>query len=161
MRNDAPEVETVSLDVWEKLGSANENMTACVNTNGISMWPLLRAYHDSVHLVYPKRELMIGDIVLFHREDGKEIAHRICWMDDTSLDTLGDNCDKTDGKFLRSQVFGLVTHVCRNGRLIHVDTKFWRFYGRFMIWSNPVRMFIRNKIFRPMRRFAIKVIKGK
>ena len=156
-----PVVDTVSLDEWEQLASIDDNMTACVNTNGISMWPLLRANQDSVRLIYPKRELQIGDIVLFHRADGKQIAHRICWMDETSLQTIGDNCDKPDGKFLRSQVFGLVTHVCRKGRLIYVDTKFWRFYGKFMIWSNPVRMFIRNKLFRPVRHFVWKIVKGK
>lgn len=153
--------EQISVEKWEELAKAGSDMTVAVSTNGISMWPLLRCYDDSVRIIYPRRELRIGDIVMFHRADGKHIAHRICWMNETQMDTLGDNCNKTDGKFPRAKVFGLVTHVCRKGRLIYVDTPFWHFYGRFMLWSNPVRMFIRDKMYRPMRRLIRKLIKGK
>lgn len=151
----------ISVEEWEERAKAGEDMSITVYTNGMSMWPLLHCYHDSVRIVYPRRELQIGDIVMFHRADGKEIAHRLCWMDDTMLDTLGDNCDATDGKFPREKVFGLVTHVCRKGRLIHVEKPFWRFYGKFMLWSNPFRMFVRNKLYRPTRKFFRKLIKGK
>lgn len=154
-------VETLSMEQWEEKGRNGEEVCATVNTNGISMWPLLRCYNDSVRIVYPNRELRIGDIVMFHRADGREIAHRINWMDDTMLDTLGDNCNKSDGKFPRDKVIGIVTHVCRNGRLIPVDTKFWRFYGRFMLWSNPARMFVRDKMYRPVRSGIRKLVKGK
>lgn len=158
-KNNEP-VKILSMEQWEEIAQSDKKVTVAVNTRGISMWPLLRSNGDSVRLVYPDRPLRIGDIVMFHRADGKEIAHRICWMDDTMLDTLGDNCTETDGKFLRSSVVGLVTHVCRRGRLIPMDTGFWRFYGRFMLWSNPVRMFIRDKLYRPLRRFIKNLFKG-
>lgn len=159
--NNTTPLEILSMEQWEEMAKEGSNATIAVNTRGISMWPLLRPDRDSIRMVYPRRELRVGDIVMFHRADGKEIAHRICWMDDTMLDTLGDNCNSTDGKFPRSSVVGLVTHVCRKGRLIPMDTGFWRFYGKFMLWSNPVRMFIRDKLYRPLRRFARKLLKGK
>ena len=153
--------ERITMQEWEQLAKEGIRVPVAVFTSGISMWPLLRAHEDYAMMEYPTRELQKGDIVVFHRADGKEVAHRICWMDETTIQTIGDNCDAPDAKFSRSSVAGLVTSVCRKGRTIQVDTPFWRFYGRFMIWSNPVRMFIRNKLFRPFRRFMIRVIKGK
>jgi len=157
---DLTQADTISMEMWEELAKEGSEAVITVNTNGISMWPLLRSRNDSVRITYPRRELMIGDFIMFHRADGKEIAHRICWMDDTMLETLGDNCTYSDGKFPRSKVVGLVTHVCRKGHLIHVDTPFWRGYGRFMIWSNPFRMFVRKKIYHPLRHLAARIIKG-
>ena len=153
--------ERITMAEWEQRVQKGIRMPIAVFTSGISMWPLLRAHEDYAIMEYPERELQKGDIVVFHRTDGKEVAHRICWMDETTIETIGDNCDAPDKKFPRSSVAGLVTAVCRKGRTIQVDTRFWRFYGRFMIWSNPVRMFIRNKMFRPFRSFMIRVIKGK
>ena len=153
--------ERITMQEWEQLAKEGIRMPIAVFTSGISMWPLLRAHEDYAIMEYPQRELQKGDIVVFHRTDGKEVAHRLFWMDDESLQTIGDNCDAPDAKFPRSSVAGIVTAVNRKGRMIQVDTRFWRFYGLFMIWSNPVRMFIRNKLFRPFRRFLIRVIKGK
>lgn len=153
--------ERITMEEWERLAKEGIRMPIAVFTSGISMWPLLRAHEDYAVMEYSTRELKKGDIVVFHRTDGKEVAHRLCWMDETSLQTIGDNCDAPDAKFPRSSVAGIVTAVCHKGRTIQVDTKFWRLYGLFMIWSNPVRMFIRNKLFRPFRRFMIRVIKGK
>ena len=153
--------ERITMAEWEQLAKEGIRMPIAVFTSGISMWPLLRAHEDYAIMEYPQRELQKGDIVVFHRTDGKEVAHRLFWMDDELLQTIGDNCDAPDAKFPRSSVAGIVTAVNRKGRMIQVDTRFWRFYGRFMIWSNPVRMFIRNKLFRPFRKFMIRVIKGK
>ncbi len=153
--------EKLTLDQWRDAVKKHPDLTVDVFTNGISMYPLLHCYHDSVKLVAFQREMQIGDVIMFIRADGKEIVHRLCWMDGDMVQTIGDNCDRPDAKIPRSSVVGLVTHVCNRGRLIHIDTGFWRFYGRFMMWSNPVRMFIRNRMYRPLRRLARRIIKGK
>ncbi len=153
--------ERITLEQWKEAVKDNPDMPVDVFTNGTSMYPLLHCYQDSVKLVPFQREMEIGDIIMFLRADGKEIIHRLSWMDEEMVQTIGDNCDKPDAKVPRSSVVGLVTHVCNRGRLIHVDSGFWRFYGRFMMWSNPVRMFIRNKMYRPLRRLARRIIKGK
>ncbi len=153
--------ERITMEEWEQLAKEGIRIPIAVFTSGISMWPLLRAHEDYAIMEYPARELKKGDIVVFHRTDGKEVAHRLFWMDETSLQTIGDNCDAPDAKFPRSSVAGIVTSVCRKGWTIQVDNCFWRCYGLIMIWTNPVRMFIRNKLFRPFRSFMIRVIKGK
>lgn len=153
--------ENLSMDEWEEMGKAGMNMQATINTCGKSMWPLLRPQKDSVRIIYPNRELKIGDFVMCHKPSGRFIAHRIVWMDDTRIETWGDNLDHSDGKCPKSEVVGIVTHVCRNGKLFSIDTKFWYNYGRFMMWSNPFRMFVRNKLYRPVRTCVRKIVKGK
>lgn len=154
-------IESLTMEDWEELGQAGNDQPATISTRGISMWPLLRYKDDSIRVVYPNRELKIGDFVLCRKSDGRFIAHRITWMDESNIETLGDNLDKSDGRFPKSEVIGIVTHVCRKGKLFSIDTKFWNHYGRFMIWSNPFRMFVRNKMYRPVRGCIRKIVKGK
>lgn len=153
--------DRLSLEQWREAVAENPDLSVEVFTNGHSMRPLLRVRGDSVKLVQFKREMVIGDIILFLRADGKQIIHRLCWMDEENVQTIGDNCDRKDAVVPRSSVVGLVTHVSNRGHLIHVDTRLGRFYGKFMIWSNPVRMFIRNKMYYPLRKLAKRIIKGK
>lgn len=153
--------ETLTLEQWQEAVKDYPELAVNVFTNGISMFPLLHCYKDSVRIEAFRREMKIGDVIMFIRADGQEIVHRLFWMDEEMVQTIGDNCDRPDAKVPRSSVVGLVTHICNRGRLVHIDTKFWRFYGRFMTWSNPVRMFIRNRLYRPLRKLARKIIKGK
>ena len=154
-------IEEISMDTWEEMGQSGMHEEAPIPTAGPSMWPLLRVTGDCIRVIYPHRELKIGDFVICRKPNGRFIAHRISWMDDTMLETLGDNLDRSDGRFPKSQVIAIVTHVRRKGKWFCVDTKFWNRYGRFMIWSNPVRMFVRNKMYRPVRSSLRKLIKGK
>ena len=153
--------ERITVEQFRERAKEDPEYSIDVFTNGISMWPLLRCYEDYVKIVYPNRELAVGDVILFYRADGREIAHRICWLDADNVQTIGDNCDRKDEVIPRSSVIGLVTHTCKKGHLRHIDTPFWIFYGKFMMWSNPVRMFIRNRLYRPARALARKIIKGK
>lgn len=153
--------ERITTEQWQELAKEGIRMPVAVFTCGISMWPLLRAHEDHAIMEYPTRELKKGDIVVFYRDDGKQIAHRIFRMNDQYVQTIGDNCDVPDVYVPRENVVGLVTQVCRKGRTFSVDTRFWHFYGMTMIRTNRFRMFIRNKLFRPFRRFMIRLIKGK
>ncbi len=153
------EYEIISMEQWEEL--TETDIPVLMHTRGISMWPLLRAEGDHVHMVHPRRELKKGDIVTFRRADGKEVTHRICKLDEETFQTLGDNCDRCDDRVSRSTLIGLVTHVSHKGHLIHVDTGFWRGYGRVMIATKPVRMFVRNYLFRPPRKLLWWIVKGR
>ena len=159
MPQDLEKYETISMEMWEAM--VETDIPVMMYTRGISMWPLLRADGDHVRMVHPRRELKKGDIVTFRRADGKEVTHRICKLKEEMFQTLGDNCDRRDEPVSKSSLLGLVTHVSHKGHLIHVDTKFWRGYGRVMIATMPVRMFIRNYLFRPPRKLLWWLIKGR
>ena len=153
--------ETISTEQWKELASENMNIPVVMYTRGISMWPLLRADRDSVIMVNPDRPLKKGDIITFLRSDGKNVTHRICKIDDQQIQTIGDNCDAPDEIITHDKVIGLVTHVNHNGREISMDSKRWQFYGKTMIATNPVRMFVRNHMFRPVRHCLWRIVKGK
>ena len=84
------QADRLSLQEWEEMSKEGLDHPMPFYSSGISMWPLLRAKGDYVQIVYPRRELKIGDIIVFHRKDGKDVAHRLCWMDDEMLETIGD-----------------------------------------------------------------------
>ncbi len=151
--------EKLTTEQWQELSGMGADFPIRVYTQGVSMWPLLRYTGDYVQMVYPRRELVVGDIVTFLRYDGREVTHRIYKIEGDKIETLGDNCDKTDGWISRSEILGLVTHTCKRGKLTHVDTEGWRRYGKFMMATMPFRMFIRNKLYRPVKHFLYRLLK--
>ncbi len=151
--------EKLTTQQWKELAEVGADFPLTVYTRGVSMWPLLRYTGDHVQMIYPRRELVIGDIIVFYGADGREIAHRIYKIDGDRIQTLGDNCDRADSWIYHSDVLGLVTHTCKRGKSRFVDTKFWRRYGRIMMATMPFRMFLRNKLYRPVKYFLYRLLK--
>lgn len=61
-------------------------------TVGVSMEPLLHNRKSTVILEKPKGSLQCGDVVLYHRPDGKYVLHRIIKVLDGYYHIRGDNC---------------------------------------------------------------------
>lgn len=55
-----------------------DGKTVCLNISGSSMAPFLIHQRDSVRLQRPEHPPISGDIVLYQRENGQFILHRIC-----------------------------------------------------------------------------------
>ncbi len=153
--------EKLTSEQWAELSKSGVDFPITVYTQGVSMWPLLRYSGDHVQMVYPRRELVVGDVITFLRSDGKEVTHRIYKIEGDKILTLGDNCDRTDDWIDRADVLGLVTHTCKRGKLTHIDTPFWHRYGKIMMATMPFRMFIRNKLYRPVKYFFYRLLKKK
>lgn len=152
----------IPLDVWESLSSEGVDVPMEMPSFGISMWPLLHAKGDYIRIMPLRREIVKGDIVIYHREgDQKNVAHRVVRVNADSIQTRGDNSKGKDKPTPKSTVFGRITHVRRKGKVICVETKFWHFYGRVMSISNPLRMFLKVDIYYPMVRLAKKVLHRK
>lgn len=153
----------IPLDVWEAL-SKEEGMDVPMElpSFGISMWPLLHAKGDYIRIVPMRREIVKGDVVIYHREsDGKNVAHRVVRVCADSIQTRGDNTKGKDEPTPKSTVFGLVTHVRRKGKVICITTRWWHFYGRVMSVTNPVRMFLKVDVYYPLVRLAKKILRRK
>lgn len=99
---------------------------------GVSMLPLLRQDRDV--LVIDKRgegRCRKYDAVLFKRDNGQYILHRILKLLDGGYFIVGDNC--TDGEFVREeQVLGVLRQVRRDGKTIQVTDPGYRFYVRVL-----------------------------
>lgn len=153
-------ITRVSVETWHEMVAAGYDQPVDVPTNGISMWPMLRNRGDGIKIVAPYRPLRLGDVIMFESKSGKSIAHRICWMDGDRLQTLGDNCTDRDEIITMAQVYGIATHIRRKTKYIAIDNRFWHIYGRFMTVTSPFRMFIKNRLYHPVKIWLWRCLKG-
>lgn len=152
----------IPLDVGETLSKEEMDTTIELPSFGISMWPLLHAKGDYIRIETLSREIVKGDVVIYRREsDGKNVAHRVVRVTADSIQTRGDNTKGKDEPTPKSTVFGHITHVRRKGKVICITTRWWRFYGRVMSVTNPVRMFLKVDIYYPLVRLAKKILRRK
>ena len=58
---------------------------------GISMYPLLRQRKDSVHIVKIDSPLKKNDVILYQRDSGQYVLHRIIKIKNSNYIICGDN----------------------------------------------------------------------
>lgn len=133
-----PADRTASLQVadWCKLAKQGISIPVTTMLQGSSMEPLIRCRKDPVTIVPVNRELLPGDIVLFEREDGAYVVHRLYRISEEKqlVQTWGDNCCRPDKPVPVSAVLGMAVSFCRNGRVISLTTEEQRSYG--IKWMN-------------------------
>lgn len=101
---------------------------------GRSMMPLLRQDRDLMVIETPDRPYRRLDAVLFEREDGRLILHRILKVKDGGYWIIGDNC--SSGEYVKeSSVLGLLTGIKRGKRTISVSDPGYRLY--VLLWCAP------------------------
>lgn len=117
-----------------------ETAGVVVHTNkGTSMMPLLRENRDL--MVIRKRgagRFHKYDAVLFRRDNGDYVLHRILRVDPDSYWIVGDNC--AAGETVREeQVLGILTEIVRDGKTIRVTDKGYRAFVFVWCILFPVR----------------------
>lgn len=147
-------------EIWETLAAEGFNVAIKVPILGGSMQPLLRPKGDFVKIIPLRRDLVLGDIIVFRRDDGRLIMHRVCKLMQDRVQTIGDNCEKPDRPVPYDAVFGLATHVIRGKHTIYVDNRFWRFVGRVLTLTIPLRMFLFKHVKQPLWRIYKKLSKS-
>lgn len=139
----------IPIEEWLKMASNGSSITARIQLNGVSMQPLVRRNRDYVTIMPLDRDVMKGDIVMFLRDDGMYVVHRVRYFSEDTVTTLGDNCSYEDRPIPRERVYGLITKVERGKKTLMVDTPFWRGIGRVWMAVLPIRRiiyFVRRKI---------------
>lgn len=105
---------------------------------GVSMMPLLRQGKDVMLIEKCEPPYKKYDAVLFRRNNGQYVLHRIMRVMDGSYYIIGDNC--ISGETVRQeQILGVLTGVKRNGKLIREDDRLYRCYVRFWWAIFPLR----------------------
>ncbi len=113
--------------------------TAQLNVTGMSMWPMLFNRRDFVTLVPVPERLQKGDLILYRRDNGQYVLHRIVRI--VSADEFicsGDNQWVPETVYAR-QVFALVTAFRRGGKDYPVTHPGYQRYVRFWVAMFPVR----------------------
>lgn len=113
-----------------------------IPVSGGSMVPFLHS-GDMAYLDLPDSPLKKGDIVLYTRENGRYILHRIKRINkDGSFIMVGDAQQELELLPRRELIHARVTSALHCGKHIHPGQPRWWFYQH--IWLNivPIRHFL-------------------
>ena len=106
--------------------------------SGSSMQPMLRHRKDAVELAPVTQTLKIGDLILYRRENGKYVLHRILRAKGEDLVCCGDNQYRTE-KVSARQVLAIVTAFTHRGKTYLVTDKGYRRYVTLWVSLHPLR----------------------
>ena len=108
---------------------------AVVPISGTSMWPLLKEGKSQIQLVSGgTKQLKKGDVVLYRREDGTLVLHRIIKIvkKNTYL-VCGDHQWKLEEQIREDQILAAAQGFFINGR--YIDEKIWWYRLYKKIWN--------------------------
>ena len=90
-------------------------------TVGRSMRPFLRSGEDLMRIQARGEErLRSGDVVLYRRDSGKYVLHRIVRVREKDYILCGDNCWQLEPGIRDDQILGVLTEVIRKGQPMDV-----------------------------------------
>ncbi len=113
-----------------------EGKRVCTVVSGGSMLPFLSGGRDSVYLEKPAEKLRKGDVVLFRRDNGDYVLHRIKAIKDGSFYLVGDRQYAVEGPVKAEQIQAVAVGAKRRGRELTQKSPVWIFYSK--IWINMV-----------------------
>ena len=126
---------------------------ASLTITGYSMMPLLRQRRDAVELILPSDRQKKGDIILYRRENGQYVLHRIIALTEGGYICCGDNQASRE-PVAHSQLIGVVDGYVRKGKKRTLKGVGYRLYR--WIWVN---LFFLRPGYIWLRRHTGKVLK--
>ena len=109
---------------------------------GISMLPLIREGKDSVIISPAPEKLKKYDIILYKRNNGKYVLHRIVKVKNGVYTLCGDNQIANEHNITKDMVLGYVTAIIRDGETIKNDNKKYKKYLRKLYFTRTVKKII-------------------
>ena len=106
--------------------------------SGSSMTPFLVHRRDTVYLSKVCRPLKRGDMILFRRDSGDYILHRILRAEKGVYTLVGDAQNWME-PVREDQVLAIVTAVRRKGKLLTEGSFWWMFFEKIWIRMIPLR----------------------
>ena len=101
---------------------------------GTSMLPLITEDRDSVILVKPRESISRGDIVLYRRENGQIVLHRVVRVEGDEFTMCGDNQMRLERGIGRDRIIAIVSSLKINGRTVDCGSKkYKRWVNRWML----------------------------
>lgn len=106
---------------------------------GNSMSPFLIHGRDTVYLSRLTRPVRRGDMLLYRRENGSYVLHRVYRALPESLTMIGDAQTVLEPGIRREQVIAIVTRVERKGKQLGPGSFWWGFFEKIWIRIIPLR----------------------
>lgn len=118
----------------------NEGHTLKIPLSGLSMFPLIKGGRDEAVLSSTKgKKLKCGDIVLYAREDGTHVLHRIHHLKNDDFFMLGDAHTSIEGPIKRKYVLAVAEAIIRKGKEISCNRVDFRIISTIWLIVRPVR----------------------
>lgn len=112
---------------------------ATLTVTGNSMQPMLCHRRDAVSLQPVEQKIKKGELILYRREDGAYILHRVvgCTAQDQYI-CSGDNQWEKEA-VSHQQVIARVYEFRRKSKVYPITCRGYRFYVWLWVWMFPVR----------------------
>lgn len=110
-----------------------------LNISGSSMTPFLVHSRDTVYLSKVTRPLKKGDMILYRRDNGAYILHRIYRVTPDGYWLVGDVQILIEKGVRPDQVLALVTAVRRREKLLQPGSFWWDFFEKVWVRVIPLR----------------------
>ena len=111
---------------------------------GNSMSPFLIHGRDTVYLSRLTRPVRRGDMLLYRRENGNYVLHRVFKAGPESLTMIGDAQTVLEPGIQPEQVIAIVTRVERKGKQLAPGSFWWEFFEKGWIRIIPLRRLIQR-----------------
>ena len=111
-----------------------------IKPDGYSMYPMFVPGRDEAFIRGIKgSSAMRGDVVLYRRNNGMLVLHRLQRRGKDGLYMVGDNQVKTEGPLDESQVIGILDGFIRNGKYISTDNILYKTLSCIWLFMRPLR----------------------
>jgi hypothetical protein len=130
-------IPTQKLDIEALLA---EGRTIQLHPEGYSMYPLFVPGRDEAVIApLADHRLRRGDVVLYRREQGILVLHRICRVTQEGIYLVGDNQTQVEGPLAPDQVKGILVEIVRRGKHIKSTQPVYVAVSRVWLFLRPVR----------------------
>lgn len=136
--------EEKSKELYQKIAPLlREGKALEIHPTGTSMYPLLTG-EDAVIIrpVSKEEKIKKNQILLYQRDNGLLVLHRVCKIKEDGYYFVGDNQTEVEGPLKRGSLLAVVTDIRRHGRWFPVKHLLYRFLSRLWLFLRPVRPFI-------------------
>ncbi len=114
---------------------------AKLTVTGDSMYPMLKNCRDSVELMPIAPQQKKGDIILYRRDNGQFILHRIIAVTEDGYICCGDNQWEKE-PVRHDQLLAVVDSFTRNGKQYTLNQASYRLYVAAWLGLFPVRRYL-------------------
>lgn len=110
--------------------------------SGNSMSPFLVHGRDTVYLSRLEHPVKKGDVLLYQRDSGAYILHRVYKIENDSFTMVGDAHAVLEKGIRPDQIIAVMTSALRKGKIQKPGCFWWDFFEK--VWLNviPIRPFI-------------------
>lgn len=113
-----------------------------IKPQGYSMYPLFIPGRDEALIQQAESETCHkNDIVLYRRDQGILVLHRICKITPQGFYMIGDNQYEVEGPLHPDQIIGKLIAINRNSKEFSVKNPFYKLYSSLWLFMLPIRPF--------------------